>query len=108
MSTTFVPIMICTGAFLLVAALRYMKHVERMNMIERGGPIEPLDFNKKIGNPYSSAYMILGACIGLLAAIFTTRALGSFFTEDEATGIYFAFIGIGAGVGMLAMKRFDR
>ena len=108
------PIIISLGAFVMVIALRGMKHRERMNMIEKGLTVEDMekmrdeDRSFRRGNPWSMAFVLIGAGIGLLSAIFVSKIGGSWLSDDEATGVYFALIGIGAGIGMLAAHGFDK
>lgn len=101
-----VPITAMLGAFLLVAALRYMRHVERMNMIERGIGVDELSrAERRRDNPFSVAFLVIGAAFGLLTAIFTTRMMANWLSEDESAGLYFAFIGIGSGLGLILANR---
>jgi hypothetical protein len=104
-----VPIVITIGSFLFVLALRYIKHTERMKMIERG--IAPQDMEDiklpKSQNPLGFSFMIIGASIGLLSSIFLTRMFNGFLSDDESTGVYFALIGLGVGIGRLLAMRFE-
>ncbi len=100
------PVAIAMGAFLLVAALRYMRHLERMNMIERGLGIDDLTrAERRREHPFGVAYLLIGAAVGLLTAIFTAHLLGGWLSEQEGTGVYFAFIGLGAGLGLIVSGR---
>ena len=101
-----VPIIISLGAFLFVAALRYMRHIERMNMIERGIGLDEVNLaERRRGNPLSIPYLLIGAAVGLLIAIFTTRMLGGWLNGDESVGLYFAFIGLCSGFGLILAGR---
>ena len=107
----FIPIIAILGAFFMIIILRAIKHKERMGMIEKGLPIEDLDRVRNEAwqhyrhNPYRFAYILIGAGIGLLLAIFITKVMRNSLDGDEGTGIYFALIGIGAGAGMLAAHK---
>ncbi len=101
-----VPIVAMLGSFLLVAVLRYMRHQERMNMIEKGiSPADLVESDARPFNPNRSPYLLIGAGAGLLTAIFLTKGMGAWLSDDEGTGIYFACIGIGAGLGILLANR---
>ena len=107
----FIPIIITLGAFFMIIILRSIKHKERMGMIEKGLPVEDLDRMRQESwpgyrhNPYRFAFIMIGAGLGLLLAIFITKIMSGRLDGDEGTGIYFALIGIGAGVGMLAAHK---
>lgn len=106
-----IPIIAILGSFFMIIILRSLKHKERMGMIEKGLPVEDLDRLKQESiqiyrpNPYRLAFILIGAGVGLLAAIFLTKMMRENLSDDEGTGIYFALIGIGAGVGMLAAHK---
>ncbi len=50
--------------------------------------------------------MFMGAGLGLLLAIITTKSLG--LVDGEATGTYFSLIAIGGGLGMLLAYLYER
>ncbi|MBL7804354.1 MAG: hypothetical protein JNL02_11500 [Saprospiraceae bacterium] len=101
-----IPIIISLGAFLMIWGVRYFENKENMAMIERG-----LDPKKKRRDADPSrtlrnGLMFLGAGLGLLMAIFVSKAadLGG----AERVAAYFSLIAIGGGLGMALAYFYER
>ncbi len=100
-----VPIALFLGAFAMVFGIRYLLNKEKMAMIERG--MNPSE-NKTNAQPFLSlkfGLLLVGIGIGLLAALFTVRGIfGDVLSdgkEGQAVAIYFGFIGIFGGLGLI-------
>ena len=106
MEGILVPITLFICTFALIFGIRYFSNKEKMAMIERG--IDP-GVRKSTPQPFLSlkfGLLLVGLGIGLLVALFTVRSLfGSDLTngqEGQAVAIYFGFIGIFGGLGLIA------
>ncbi len=100
-----VPIVLFLGAFAMVFGIRYFSNKEKMAMIERG--IDP-GINKATPKPFLSlkfGLLLVGLGIGLLVALFTVRGVfGDEMTdgqEGQAVAIYFGFVGVFGGLGLI-------
>lgn len=77
-------------------------------MIERG--MNPKDKNKRL-NPsqtLKNGLMFVGAGIGLLFALFVTEGMFPNASEGTRTGLFFAFIALFGGLGMLGSYFYER
>lgn len=93
-----VTIFVCTTA--LVFGLRYMSNKEKMAMIERG--LEPGSARASAPKPFISlkfGLLLVGLGLGLLIALFTVRATG--LDDDEGVAVYFGFLSICGGLGLI-------
>lgn len=104
-----IPITITLGAFLMVVALRYLQNKENMAMIEKG--MNPADNknNRRQTNPsqtLKNGLLFVGVGLGLLLAIIITNTLQ--MEEDSSTGVFFAFIAIFGGAGLLGAYLYER
>lgn len=100
------PIIISLGVFAMIFGMRNLENKERMAMIERG--MEPPQKAKR--NPSAtlrSALFFVGAGFGLLMAVFATNLLPG-LDDGESTALYFGFISIGAGLGLLVSFLYDK
>ena len=96
----FVSLFICATA--MVFGIRYLSNKEKMAMIERG--IDP-----GIARPRASAptpflslkfgLLLVGLGLGLVVALFTVKGTG--LNGDDAAAIFFGFIGIFGGIGLI-------
>ena len=102
----FIPITLGLGAFLMVWGMRYLENKENMAMIERG--IEPQKKRRQAdpSRTLKNSLMFIGAGLGLLLALFISRAAG--LEEGERTGVFFALIAVFGGLGMLAAYLYER
>lgn len=105
MEEILVPITLFICSFALVFGIRYFSNKEKMAMIERG--IDP-GVRKSTPQPFISlkfGLLLMGLGIGLLVALFTVRAVfGNDMDhgdEGQAVAIYFGFLGIFGGLGLI-------
>lgn len=103
------PILIFLGAFALAFGIRYLSNKEKMAMIERGidpgvakaRPQAPMPFlSLKFG------LLLVGLGIGLLLALFISRATG--IDEDQAVAVYFGCLSIFGGLGLILSYAIER
>jgi tetrahydromethanopterin S-methyltransferase subunit E len=105
MEGILVPITFFICTFAMIFGIRYFSNKEKMAMIERG--IDP-GVRKSTPQPFLSlkfGLLLVGLGVGLLVALFTVMGLfGSKLTngqEGQAVAIYFGFIGIFGGLGLI-------
>lgn len=106
MEGILVPITFFICTFAMIFGIRYFSNKEKMAMIERG--IDP-GVRKTTPQPFLSlkfGLLLVGLGIGLLVAMFTVRGLFNAATmsdgeEGQAVAIYFGFIGIFGGLGLI-------
>ncbi|WP_293311636.1 DUF6249 domain-containing protein [Pedobacter sp. UBA5917] len=105
MEGILVPISLFLGAFAMVFGIRYLSNKEKMAMIERG--IDP-GIHKATPKPFLSlkfGLLLVGLGVGLLVALFVVRGIfGREMThgeEGQAVAVYFGFIGIFGGLGLI-------
>jgi len=105
MESILVPMSIFLGTFAMVFGIRYLSNKEKMAMIERG--IHP-GVSRSAPKPYLSlkfGLLMVGLGIGLLVALITVRSIfGQGITsaeEGQAVAIYFGFLGIFGGLGLI-------
>jgi hypothetical protein len=105
MEEILIPITFFICTFALIFGIRYFSNKEKMAMIERG--IDP-GVRKATPQPFLSlkfGLLLVGLGIGLLVALFTVRAIfGNDLTDGQggqAVAIYFGFIGIFGGLGLI-------
>ena len=94
-----IPISMFLGAFAMIFGIRYLSNKEKMAMIERG--INP-GIGQSAPKPFISlkfGLLLVGIGLGLICALFTVKGAG--LTEEEAVAIYFGFIGILGGLGLI-------
>ncbi|ULQ53468.1 DUF6249 domain-containing protein [Flavihumibacter fluvii] len=93
------------GFFAMVFGLVYLKSRENMAMIERG--MNPKEFANRPA-PYrnlKNGLLLLGAGIGLALAYFITQYV---LHDEENPALWFAFIGIGGGLGLISSYRIEK
>lgn len=94
-----IPIALFTGAFAMIFGIRYLINKERMALIERG--INPKE-GKATPKPFLSlkfGLLLVGLGIGLLVSLVTVTVTK--MREDEAVALYFGFISIFGGLGLI-------
>lgn len=103
-----VPIIAIGGVFLMIFGLRYLENKENMAMIERG--MEPRAKRRSFdpSRTLKNSLMFMGAGLGLLLAIFLTRNMRDWLSNDEQTGLYFALIAMFGGLGMLGAYLYEK
>lgn len=100
-----IPILVPLGGCALIFGLVYLKSRENMAMIEKG--MNPKEFNNR-PVPYrnlKNGLLLLGAGIGLMLAYFLTQYV---LHDEENPALWFAFIGIGGGLGLIASYRVEK
>ncbi len=102
----FIPITISLGAFLMVWGIRYLENKENMAMIEKG--MQPPQKRRQAdpSRTLKNSLMFIGAGLGLLLALFISRAAQ--LDSDESAGVFFALIAIFGGLGMLGAYLYER
>jgi hypothetical protein len=98
----FVPILISLGFFAMIFGIIYMHKKEGLAMLEKG-------MNPRIDRPvpYKNlkwGLLLLGAGIGLMLAYFISR----YVTRDDNPAIWFAFIAIGGGLGLVGSYKIEK
>ena len=99
-----IPILVPLGFFAMIFGLVYMKSRENMAMIERG--MNPKEFANRPA-PYrnlKNGLLLLGAGIGLTLAYFITQ----YVLDTDNPALWFAFIGIGGGLGLISSYRIEK
>lgn len=100
-----IPILVPLGCFAMVFGLVYLKSRENMAMIERG--MNPKEFANRPA-PYrnlKNGLLLLGAGIGLALAYFITQYV---LHDEENPALWFAFIGIGGGIGLISSYKIEK
>lgn len=112
MEGILVPITFFICTFAMVFGIRYFSNKEKMAMIERG--IDP-GVRKSTPQPFLSlkfGLLLVGLGVGLLVALFTVRGLlGTDLTEaqeSQAVAIYFGFLGIFGGLGLITSYAIEK
>lgn len=103
-----IPIIVPIGAFIMIFGIKYLDNQERMAMIARG--IAPPEKQNRF-NPSKTlrnAAVLIGAGLGLLAAMIVDRTFYYGAPNDESAGFFFAFIALGAGSGLLTAYMYER
>ena len=95
----------CLGFFALVFGIVYMNKRENLAMLEKG-------FNPKVKvnrpAPYTNlkwGLLLLGAGTGLMLAYFITQHI---LHDYENPALWFAFIAMGGGVGLIGSYRIEK
>ena len=96
----FIAAFICLTA--MVFGIRYMSNKEKMAMIERG--IEPGIKRPSISAPtpflsLKFGLLMIGLGLGLIIALFAVK--GANLENREAPAIYFGFLGLFGGIGLV-------
>jgi hypothetical protein len=100
-----VPILVPISLFAMVFGLVYLKSRENLSMIEKG--MNPKEFANRPA-PYrnlKNGLLLLGAGIGLALAYFITQYV---LHDEENPALWFAFIGIGGGLGLISSYRIEK
>lgn len=100
-----IPILVPLSLFAMVFGLVYVKSRENMAMIEKG--MNPKEFANRPA-PYrnlKNGLLLLGAGIGLALAYFLTQYV---LHDEDNPALWFALIGIGGGLGLIASYRIEK
>ena len=94
-----VPIVLFSTGFAMIFGIRYLISKERMAMIERG--INPKE-GQSAPKPFLSlkiGLLLVGLGLGLLVALCTV--IFTHLRNDESVAVYFGFILIFGGIGLI-------
>ena len=100
-----IPILISLGFFAMVFGIVYMKSRENLSMIEKG--MNPKEYANRPA-PYRNlkwGLLLIGAGLGLMLAYFITQYL---LHDEENPALWFAFIGIGGGLGLFGSYKIEK
>jgi hypothetical protein len=101
-----IPITLFTGGFALIFGIRYLINKEKMALIERG--INPRE-GESAPKPFLSlkyGLLLVGFGIGLLVSLFTV--LQTQIDKDNAVALYFGFLGIFGGLGLICSYAIEK
>lgn len=102
MIENLIPIALFLGAFALIFGIRYLSNKEKMAMIERGMDISIRPRPAIAPKPFWSlkfGLLMVGLGIGLIAALFIAKMTN--LTEEESVALYFGFLAICGGAGLI-------
>ncbi len=98
------------SVFIMIFGLRYLENRENMSMIAQGmNPAEGKRRKRRELDPsrtLKDSLLFIGAGIGLLLALFISNAMN--WQGSDKTGVFFGFIAVGGGIGMLAAYLYER
>lgn len=100
-----IPITIFAGGFAMIFGITYLRTRQNMAMIDKG--MNPKTHAQRPA-PYQNlkwGLLLIGAGIGLALAYIVCSHL---LHEEENPALYFAFIGIGGGLGLVGSYRAER
>ena len=100
-----IPILVPLSFFAMVFGLYYIRSRENMSMIEKG--MNPKEFANRPA-PYrnlKNGLLLLGAGTGLALAYFLTQYV---LHDEDNPALWFALIGIGGGLGLIASYRIEK
>jgi hypothetical protein len=91
--------------FAMIFGIVYLRSRENMAMIEKG--LNPKEFANRPA-PYKNlkwGLLLIGAGAGLALAYFITQYV---LHDEDNPALWFAFIGIGGGLGLLGSYRIEK
>jgi tetrahydromethanopterin S-methyltransferase subunit E len=97
-----IPITLFLGAFAMVFGIRYFSNKEKMAMIERGidpGIRRPQQSAPKPFLSLKFGLLFVGLGLGVLLALFIV--LQNNIIPEQAVAVYFGFISIFGGLGLI-------
>ena len=100
-----VAILVPLGGMAMIFGLYYIRSRESMAMIEKG--MNPKEFANRPA-PYrnlKNGLLLLGAGIGLALAYIITQYI---LHDEENPALWFAFVGIGGGLGLISSYRIEK
>jgi hypothetical protein len=100
-----IPILVPLGGAAMIFGIFYLKSRENMAMIEKG--MNPKEFSNRPA-PYrnlKNGLLLFGAGVGLALAYFITQYV---LHDDENPALWFALIGIGGGLGLIASYKIEK
>jgi len=93
------------GFFAMIFGIIYMKTKENLAMLEKG--MNPKEWANRPA-PYRNlkwGLLLVGAGAGLMLAYFITQYM---LHDEENPALWFAFIGIGGGLGLIGSYRIEK
>jgi hypothetical protein len=100
-----VPLVMFPTLFAMIFGIVYLRSRENMAMIEKG--LNPKEFANRPA-PYKNlkwGLLLIGSGIGLTIAYFITQYL---LHDNENPALWFAFIGIGGGLGLFGSYKIEK
>lgn len=100
-----IPILVPLGGMAMIFGIFYLKNREATAMIEKG--MNPKEFANRPA-PYrnlKNGLLLLGSGIGLALAYLITQYI---LHDDENPALWFAFVGIGGGLGLISSYRIEK
>jgi hypothetical protein len=97
-----IPITLFLGAFAMVFGIRYFSNKEKMAMIERGMDPGITRSQQAAPKPFLSlkfGLLLVGLGLGILLALFVV--MQNDLRAEETTAVYFGFISIFGGLGLI-------
>jgi hypothetical protein len=98
-----IPILVPLGFFALVFGIVYMQKRENLAMVEKG--MDPKKYRPKAYITLKYGLLLVGAGIGLALAYLITQYL---LHDDENPALWFAFIAIGGGLGLINSYKIEK
>jgi hypothetical protein len=103
-----IPIVMFSGAFLMVWGIRYLQNKENMAMIERG--MDPKTRRRQRdadpSQTLKNGFLFVGAGIGLLLSVLITKSLH--LEGSERNAVFFGLIALFGGTGMILDYLYER
>jgi hypothetical protein len=100
-----IPILVPIACFAMVFGIVYLRTRENLAMIEKG--MNPKEFANRPA-PYRNLKMgllLIGSGTGLMLAYFITRYM---LHDEDNPALWFAFIGIGGGLGLYGSYKIEK
>ncbi|HTL08144.1 MAG TPA: DUF6249 domain-containing protein [Chitinophagaceae bacterium] len=100
-----VPLVMFPTLFAMIFGIVYLRSRENMAMIEKG--LNPKEFANRPA-PYKNlkwGLLLIGSGVGLMLAYFITQYM---LHDEENPALWFAFIGIGGGLGLIGSYRIEK
>jgi hypothetical protein len=100
-----VPLVMFPTLFAMIFGIVYLRSRENLAMIEKG--LNPKEFKNRPA-PYKNlkwGLLLIGSGVGLMLAYFITQYM---LHDDENPALWFAFIGIGGGLGLLGSYKIEK
>lgn len=100
-----IPILVPLGMFAMIFGIIYLRTRQNLAMIEKG--MNPKEFANRPA-PYHNlkwGLLLVGSGIGLAVAYIITQYL---IRDTEDPALWFAFIAIGGGLGLIQSYRIEK
>lgn len=100
-----VPLVMFPTLFAMIFGIVYLRSRENLAMIEKG--LNPKEFKNRPA-PYKNlkwGLLLIGSGVGLMLAYFITQYM---LHDEENPALWFAFIGIGGGLGLLGSYKIEK